>query len=53
MTPDAHEENVLPIRRLNAPPALSLAIELSGCTFLNMWLALALDAAATAAQNTN
>jgi hypothetical protein len=48
--PEAQEENVLPIKRLNAPPAVSLAHELAGCTFLNKSLADELDAAATAAQ---
>jgi hypothetical protein len=46
--PNAQEEKVVPIRRLNDPPAVSPTHELAGCTFLNKSLAAVLDAAATA-----
>ena len=47
--PDAQDENVLPIKRLKAPPAASPAHVLAGCTFLNKSFEAVLDAAATAA----
>jgi hypothetical protein len=50
MVPGTHAENTPPIKRLNAPPLASPAVELAGCTFLKMPVVLLLDAAATAAE---